>query len=189
MLGKLDVWLLGKTERGAQWFQKMTGLNNFWLAKQTIFLETISCILSTVTFAYMPASLVGSGFMFKLGLYILGFLGVLVAIALPIRLIAMSLQEQRIEREILNGHSNSEKINPASINERALQLFKTVVIHLLIMIYFGVSQFTLLVSMFYFLGCIWRYLSACDPLPHGKSKIKTWIESFRKAPAAQPIAT
>ena len=172
---KFDLWLLeSKVEKFAHWWQKTTGRDCFWLARVSLILYAICC-------------LVGLMVSFKLNLYSqstpLGFTTLIASFPVfsPILFFSIRSSEKNTAKSHYKGFSNPAKLQFSLV--RIFMLFFFVIILLgigleaaikemqFITLFIGIGALSGLVFVYYF--------CACDPLPLGreKSKIKQWFES------------
>lgn len=187
MLTIIDLWLLGRLEKLAHWWQKLTGKNCFWLARVAAichgFIIVVGVVPGALLMTRRPIIAAISGIMMILALYA------------TIRFLKMI---KNIERIVLGLHE-SNLSNPLKVKDcdwRTVILFVILLCFFIMTINLTTGYFILYFSITLGTLMSWQglvyYFSACDPLPQAKSRIKEWKEKFVNAakgifaPAPQP---
>lgn len=168
----LDQMLIRWLERLAQWYQKLTGKTNFFLAKIALILAVLAPIILWVLF---------------------GTISVLVALFISgTNYLFMRKQQfplylnKDLEAKVMNdaakGLANQRKTDYSAIVERISDYSLCVLVTTLIPVFSntadfsGVTKVCLVVEL---LCTIANILIACDPLPPGNSKIRGWINGIK----------
>lgn len=175
MLIRIDQWLITKFEKFAHWFQRMSGLDCFWLARQCHIVRMLSAGIILVT------GISGSS------IVIVTLWAVLVAVA--IHDIARVAKIKR--RAIKNMESGCA--NPLKHEDTITRLINTTLIALGLVVL--ILEISLRIStVFGLLYCTWavshsfgEYFQACDPLPPCKSRVREWLRSIGKARIQKPV--
>ncbi len=141
-------------QRFAHWFEKITGLNNFWLARFCV------CI-----FALVPFLKYVMGETYSPTWAPLHALTPVVVVLIFFKVINQTEQETMANLQF--GVANTYRIYPQT---RLLVVF--IAITLLIFSMLGLEQSILLVIFYYFL--------ACTPRPPSKSLFKKWLEKIQQ---------
>lgn len=188
MLTIIDFWLLGRLEKFAHWWQKLTGKNCFWLAR-----AAVVCYGLLLVAILVPSILSGKN---------------LAAIIMPVILIVAALFAVfhhfvmiKYKERIVSDMQEANLSNPFKIIDSNWRTVALLVI-LLCMLAAVVNSVTrgnisgyfisIMLGLLIFLDGLSYYFFACDPLPPAKSKIKEWKEKFVSAvkgifaPAPQP---
>ena len=179
---KIDSIILFYLERGLHHFQKLTGKDNFWIARQLIPFFILILVLSTgleITVLRYPRD-----FNIPLNMIKILFLAMFIWMLLVLLARKINTEEKLAYWRLENGFPNPEKFIPQNQASRAGKLiFST--------LFFGVCIYYKELTSAGFVICmpIFMYILTCDPLPQRKSKIREWLESFHKAPTTQPVAT
>jgi hypothetical protein len=160
MFSKVDHWILDRVEHFCHWFQRLTGLTNFWWARACM--TTIWICNCLITAEDATKKLVVA-----LHLFALLVLGVVLLCLLHLHAI-VGLAEKHYH----DGASTAHRITLAFRNSQS---------RIPVALFFGFLAFrwgsTMLiggvsqVGMSYFLSVI--------PLPPGKSKIQEWREALQ----------
>ncbi len=173
MLNNLDSYLIDKIfQRFAHWWQELTGLTNFWIAKWMYVCTAILATFLLIVWAVltnMPTFFNSIVYLILTLVFILMIHGIFIL--------------EMKDKEFTKKHSgviNEGRIN--GVGRRVLGLIVTV-IFLINFLYFFMDNIKLLLEIFtityfflqvcYFIGV---YFEDCTPLPPGKSKLKKWNE-------------
>lgn len=188
MLQKIDWFILGKFEKFAHWFQKLTGKNCFWQSRILI----ITLIISDSVHASIKILKGSSGIVFYCAVSVLSWIVVYFW---------TRQNEKKTFKFNRDGLSNPFKKDGAftrkvmvviliiaylSSVSVAARLNGTSILNFGLIASDLVSE-TLIVSIL--------FLISCDPLPPVKSKLRQWLEKiisavkevFIPAPQPQPI--
>lgn len=186
MLQKIDWFVLGKFEKLAYWWQKLTGKDCFWLAKL--------CLVILLT--GFAADYLVKIWLLNTGAPRIGSLAVYVFIAI---FWYHHINSSQVDTYQKIGFGNENKLKFKAIRvfiaigdflsmiSTVFELIKSVdVMHFFLHLIYAIIAIAL-VSMVYF--------AACDPLPPAKSKVRQWLEkivsaakdAFSPAPQPQPI--
>ena len=172
MLNIIDDYLMDtKFQPFSNWWQKLTGLTNFWLAKWSFVLAIVSMILLCVVFYRIDGQLS----VFGPAVYSLAF----IAMVLFIRDIHDIKKEEMV---FAKNHSNV-------LNGRRVKNKKSRISQFCVWFIFSIfSIFWLLSGIFLIKALVFAYISSqsfvllgfyfgdCTPLPTSKSKIKILLE-------------
>lgn len=159
---RIDAWLICRFERFAHWFQRMTGLDCFWLAKNSFILKLLSVIILIIVHLIKPHWLTA-----------IWFLNSLVAYS--------EIREcEKLAKDYypLSGTANVKKIT--NFFERWCS-FAMVILDVSFAMLFRDVDFYL-PSGWAIAWALGEWFSSCDPLPPCQSKIKEWLKSFKAAP-------
>ncbi len=161
-----DVWLLDRFQRFAEWWQKLTGKDCFFLARLMIachmlHMATIGLFVLIFTekspFDHMPAILIST-----VWLYIIRVL------------------ETEARSDISRGCRNRGYIDFIAFRLVVI-IANPLILGGTLKIYFGLElpfAFALFSSLCFVWYIPFAYFLSCTPLPPAKSKIREWIESF-----------
>lgn len=165
MLRRLDEAILDRVERFSHWFQRLTGLTNFWLARIAIipFVLLPACFIVNVAYAHpeVPLMLIAAP---NLPFLLVGFWGQAM-----LRAVVLQLEHHYLSAPTV-AHANTLKMREnwpirVACGVAAITLLSTEV---------G-SMPILPTAPFEWLGWLGiplhMYLAACIPLPPGTSKI------------------
>ncbi len=166
----IDSFLLDKIfELFSNWWQRLTGLNNFWLARQVLMLSFIFSVLFVADVfknVYLTLCIFFSGFFFYGLLYILIIIG----------------EQNYLSREYLRGARNPRSINLLYTIVRLVLLF--LFISFVCFCLFGIAKvndyYVLFILGAYVTITATAYFASCTPLPPATSKVKEWFMALRR---------
>ena len=159
MLYKLDGFLIDKKfQPVTEWFQKLTGKTNFWLAK--------CCLLFMFVFSLVQACF---DYFFDPDFFFIDMLFVLAMWAITIKGCRVFKKE---EEYLLK---NPKAMNARRVNQREFRIFALIVIPLIFLIHVAMSFYPWLIFAPFVLIPM-AYFLACTPLPPCKSKMRKWYE-------------
>lgn len=175
MLTIIDFWLLGRLEKFANWWQKLTGKNCFWLAKMSTIFYGFSGVALEIRIILRSKEIT---FTVIRGLMMFGFFALAI----------WFFRQVKFREKIVYKSHDLNLSNPFKIIDHLLRK-----ILLLGTLTFGIAS--LLAGEFSVIGILisvllniilWQallnYFSACDSLPPAnKSKIKEWKEKLVNA--------
>lgn len=157
-------WLQDKVERACHWFQKMTGLTNYWIYGKVAIVVAF-CIMGEFMLRaagmkpiWVTSKSLGSDHVWKA----VGFLIIFLYLYEAWR--GWQIAEDRAFRRLEQGLVNPKKMN------RWWRFFS--------LCFCWCSLYLLCVTLIY-------YLEACDPLPPCQGKIREWWHT--KKPVLIPI--
>lgn len=176
MLEKIDFWFLGRLEKFANWWQKLTGKNCFSLARAFIVVYGIS-IVEFPVYQILKTE--------KISIFSYIVLVTLAFIAVIFFLRLIKFKEKIVLRANRCGLSNPFKLLDNQFRIFTLcfapiflcidvLMFKEEAFILIIMSMISISKIFSALGLSY-------YFSACDPLPPSKSRVKEWKEKFVNA--------
>lgn len=197
MLKQLDIWLVENVaERFTHWFQKLTGKNNFWLARlcawQIIFFPMSALAVEAILQGSIHALLYDvklPGSFITLGI-------VAVFYTLVIHIVEKATKKART-----HDCMNPLKSIPGGIRYRFYNILLWSVILSGVWALVGLNNHDGIESMKMLLfSVVWLFptivivhIMSCDPLPPSseKSKITKWISAIRvyMTPTPQPVST
>ena len=175
----LDKGIIRVFTRFCNWFQRLTGKSNFFLAKIVILLASVSCLIDGVNYFFHILPYEASGFLFVVNASLVGS-GLYRAYFCD-----------RAEEKLFRG----EGIRFAQLHTP--QWFRLVLFFVAI---FSIPSFSVVVTaqnpVPVFLSNAWPtemflffYLTEVVPLPPGTSKVKQWIDSLRFATHKGEVVT
>lgn len=170
-MSTLDAYLLDCFERFSHWWQKLTEMNCFLLAKACAFLFAFHVVfyVSVIISPVYPTNkqVVASLFLLVL---ILAYLGYLYAIKAETK--THSMHEKGLKNPF-----KLEAINFRTVVCFVDAPFASFILYSMFHATFQkTSEFTHILGstcLLWFIPVL--YFSACDPLPRGKSKVRKWI--------------
>lgn len=181
-----DAWLIERHEHFAHWFQRLTGLTNFWLCKAMFMLFILSPLghIAPLTWIGRTDMLIANFFFIVIsGLGLLARKRVFAACDLlddyyaegrdsahPGTLTAREYWQVRIFMMAGLLLLGTTQLSAFAI----VWQFFSVPLGLMIVALLFVSLWWAAVPHVYFLICV--------PLPPGKSKVQSWLESFQPKP-------
>lgn len=171
MLNKIDDYLMDKFQQFSNWWQKLTGFTNFWLARLSFVLAIVSIILLCSIFYRMGGQLS----VFAPVVYLVA----LIAIVLFVRDIHdLKKEEMVFTKKITN-----------TLNGRMVKNKKSRISQLCVWFIFSISSiFWLSSGVFLIKALVFAYISSqsfvllgfyfgdCTPLPPSKGKLKILLE-------------
>lgn len=175
-MGRIDQKLIDIYERFSHWFQRLTGLDCFWLAKRSFDLALIVAFVSI----YLTARVFPN---------VSSFISILMFLILR-------LESECIARDYYEDSAgetkNNVRVDPTYIRMRKLLTFLTflaicVILFDLAMQYYNAHDLTLLADTIGFL--FGPYFMSCTPLPPGNSKVSQLIKSLtaKLFPSLNPV--
>lgn len=158
----MDAWIIDKLERFAHKWQRMTGLDCFWLAKQTAILTSLVSVL------FLPFSFSTEGPLFHAIMFL--FSAMLAGLCGTVR--------EQCRAAQANGCCNRLK--------RTIQLERIMLTLLWVVVIVGAiagrdASFRKLITSLT-LVLLLTYFISLDPLPPCESKVKQWIKGLRVKP-------
>jgi hypothetical protein len=169
MFQKIDWFLLSHFEKGVcHPLQRLTGKTNYYFWGLCNFLITI--ILVGALFNVLPQ---GNIIAFTARQHSTIFW--IFALLFAIRSLCWRSRELLAYDRLRDKLSNPEKISASAMFFRVLSVF-----YLFLLFGGFVGTYD---KAFIVLGSISLFLSACDPLPPCKGKVKEWLKSFVRKPA------
>lgn len=175
MLFRFDAWLIRQLEKFTHWFQKLTGKDNFFLARCALAVSVV-CILVR---AIDPVT----GNLRYQQLFSGGVFGLLY-------LYNTSTEEETIREDAIKGFANRNKVS-SFVRFLRLLWFSIMIIVTLPQCFlfalflfgdipFGIIDWRRVLDESSF--ALFWYLIACDPLPPCSSKVMDWLRSFGQKP-------
>lgn len=175
-MNRIDQGLIDQFERFSHWFQRLTGLDCFWLAKRSFDLALIFAFVSI----YLTARVLPN---------VSSFISILVFLVL--RLESECIATDYYE-DSAGDTKNNVRVDPTYIRTRKLLTFLTFLAICAIqfdlaMQYYNSHDLTLLADAIGFL--FGPYFMACTPLPPGNSKFSQLIKSLtaKLSPSINPV--
>lgn len=161
-------------------FQKLTGKNNFFLAKFFAYLAAVSTLIEVTNYYYPILSTPTSLF------------NCVVRIAFTLIFLALAYQCDKTEKDSLSDvKSKNMVLDLVSENRRFYLIFSlgTVVVKLSLISHYIFSLPQLIFDLYFIFVCILCYLVSIEPLPPAKSKIKKWIENINLLERKEVLVT
>ena len=164
---KIDSWLIDSVfQPFSHWFQRLTGKDNFYLARMVLYTQ-LFCVGIMTTW-------------FPLVLIFLLLLCPFVTIAL-IKII--SITENVCHEDLVSGCRNRYYNAPMVVLTRMFAVFSFFLLQMQMVRMEIDIGFVTGMSAAHFTVCISviivLYLCACTPLPPGESKIRKWLNSLK----------
>jgi hypothetical protein len=150
------------TERTCHWFQRMTGLTNYWLLGKesigvsfTVLAEFMAHAAGLKGYAWFTSHLIPGGWPWKI------VAGAVIVNYLVDGAFYWKVKEQRAFIRLSHGLANPNKMN-------------------LIRVYRLLLLATCWIDMYLLALMIYFFLDSCDPLPPCKGKVREWWENRNK---------
>jgi hypothetical protein len=166
----IDSFVIDKVfEPFSHWWQRLTGMNNFWQARQALMLSFIFSILFVAAEfknAYLTVCIFISGFFFYGLLYILMIIG----------------EQNYLGRDYLQGGKNPKCTNLLYATTRLVILFLFMFftcLSLFIIVKINDYHFLFIVGAYTMITAA-AYFDSCTPLPPATSKVKEWLIALRR---------
>lgn len=178
---RIDEVILSFFTKISHWWQRLTGLTNYWLAKCALMVVSISLLVRILNYWHPLLS-----HKTELGLLaIAGFLIIGCCICIMI-----------IDEADTQAQNSDTQAMPVNVTMRGETFWRIWFVFLTLT---AIAQLpvdllkTKSIILELVNGCLcpsmacFLYFAAVNPLPPAKSKVREWIESFRPTPALQPM--
>lgn len=173
LIEQIDAKILSHLTKFSHWFQRLTGLSNYILAKICLMLSSVSMFLLAISHWFPKLQMGNSSFF---------------AFLAPIYFLADLLMMSNLDK----AHSGLQASGSMAKNRYIAWLasdpptrifYITAGAYLVGEQYFFRSRlfFPLFGSSFFLFYGFARYFAAVDPLPPGTSKVRQWLTSIRMA--------
>lgn len=167
MSSKIDDLLIDKIfQPFAHWWQKLTGLTNFWLARWCLVLFVVFMALVAMNFSGIYSS-INKGLIIVATFFVFNLFTVL---------------KKRDKNSDGCSLMNEDRINPISCFIRILFFYLCGIFFVIGGVVKDFSSFSL-IMLYTTVLCF----AACTPLPPGKSKTRKWCEKLSELPEGIPL--